>query len=162
MMTIPLTVLLVGPTAGWLSEKISAKNLSTFGLTLSTIGIALMTGLSEQSSSAAIITRLAILGGGQALFLAPNSASVLKQVTKKHTGKSASLLATARNLGMLLGIGMASLVFSHKFSQLTGGLDLKDFAAEHTPFFIEAMRGAFGAAAMIGILGIYVSWNRDR
>jgi len=162
MMTIPLTVLLVGPTAGWLSEKISAKKLSTFGLALSTIGITLMAGLSELSSPAGIIIRLAILGGGQALFLAPNSASVLKKVTAKHTGKSASLLATARNLGMLLGISMASLVFSHKFSQLTGGLDLKDFSAEHTSFFISAMQSSFITAAMIGVLGIYISWNRDR
>lgn len=162
MMTIPLAVLLIGPTAGWLSEKITAKKLSTLGLLLSTLGIALLAGLSDHSSAASIVARLAILGSGQALFLAPNSASILKKVTRQHTGKSASLLATARNLGMLLGIAMASLVFSHKFSQLTGGLDLKDFTAEHTLAFIEAMQQSFFFAAIIGTVGIFISWNRDR
>nr|MBF0223209.1 MFS transporter [Desulfobulbaceae bacterium] len=161
MMTIPLAVLLIGPTAGWLSEKFTAQKLSTLGLLFSSLGVALLAGLSEHSSPSGIIARLAVLGGGQALFLAPNSASILKNVTRQHTGKSASLLATARNLGMLLGIAMASLVFSHKFSQLTGGLDLRDFSAEHTSAFVEAMRQSFFVAALIGVLGVFISWNRD-
>lgn len=162
MMSIPLSVLLVGPTAGWLSEKIPARKLATIGLCLSTLGALLLSRLSVHSSPASIVIRLMVLGGGQALFLAPNSAAVLKKVARKDTGKSASLLATARNLGMLFGITLAGVVFAHRFSALTGGLDLKDFSPAHAQSFVEALNGAFTSAALLGLVGIYLSWNRDR
>lgn len=162
MMTIPLVVLLVAPTAGWLSEYIPAKKLSTLGLFLSTVGVLLLSRLTAQSATTEIVIKLAILGCGQAMFLAPNSASVLKRVTNSNTGRTAALLATARNLGMLLGIGQASLVFSHQFSRLTGGLDLRDYSASHTASFMAALNAAFLTAAFIGILGVLVSWLRER
>lgn len=161
MMTIPVAVMLVAPTAGWLSEKISAKKLSTLGLIFSTAGVLLMSRLTATSSQPEIIIKLALLGCGQALFLAPNSASVLKKVTSKDSGKAAALLATARNLGMLLGICMASLVFSYLFSTLTGGLDLKDFSLEHTESFMAALNGSFLSVAVFGFVASIISWLRD-
>lgn len=162
MMTIPLAVLLVAPTAGWLSEHIPAKKLSTLGLVLSTTGILLLSRLTAQSTTTEIITKLALLGCGQAMFLTPNSASVLKRATNSHSGRAAALLATARNLGMLLGIGQASLVFSHQFSRLTGGLDLRDFTPLHTSHFLAALQAAFLTTACFGLVGIIVSWRREK
>jgi hypothetical protein len=107
-----------------------------------------------------VVLRLVLLGCGQALFLSPNSASILHQVSEKDSGKSAALLATARNFGMLLGICQSSLVFAFCFSKLTKGLDLKDFSPLHSSFFMSALQSAFYVATLTGCLGILISLSR--
>jgi len=161
MMSLPLTVLLVAPLAGWLADYFPAKFISTAGLVCSTSALFWFSTLSVKSSTTAIVARLVLLGCGQGMFLAPNSASVLHRVAKKDSAKSAALLATARNMGMLLGIGQATLVFSFFFSQLTGNLDMKDYSPEHSAAFMAALNKVFQAAAIVGIFGVLISWSRD-
>jgi len=161
MMALPLTVLVVAPLAGWLADYFPAKFISTAGLLCSTIALFWLSTLTENSAATAIVARLVLLGCGQGMFLAPNSASVLHRVEKQDSAKSAALLATARNMGMLLGIGQATLVFSFFFSQLTGNLDMKDFSPEHSAAFMVAINKVFQAAAIVGIFGVLVSWFRD-
>ncbi len=161
MMAIPVSVMLVAPAAGWIYDHVGARYLTTIGLILSTGGTLLLTGLSASSTMPGIAARLAIIGFGQALFLSPNSASVLTRVKKEHNGTSAALLATARNLGMLLGIALAGLVFSISFSRYTGGLDVKDFGPQHVSSFLQALRNSFYAAAGTGLVGVVVSWCRE-
>lgn len=162
MMAIPLSVLLVAPAAGWLSDYVGARLLTTAGLVISTVGLILMTGLSVDSHPVTVAILLAILGGGQALFLSPNSASVLAHVDSTKAGVAAAMLATARNLGMLAGVAQAGVVFSFYFAMNTGGLDLKDFRPEHGAAFMTALRACFLFTAAIGIAGIIASWSRGR
>lgn len=162
MMAIPMTVMGVAPLAGWLSDHIGARFLSTFGLLVSSAGLFLLAGLTPDSRPVEVAARLALLGCGQAMFLSPNSASVLRRVKTEFIGASAALLATARNLGMLLGIALAGLVFTVLFSRLTGGLDMKDFSTVHTDHFMSALKYAYLTAAATGILGALISWMRGK
>ena len=160
MMAIPVSVLVVAPLAGWLSDYVSARFLTTLGLTTSTAGLLLLTGLSAQSHPLSVALRLSLLGCGQALFLSPNSASVLANVDSGKTGVSAGLLATARNLGMLLGVAQAGLIFSLYFGMDTGGLDLKDFGPEHAQSFMTALKASFLTTTAIGVVSMLASWLR--
>jgi len=162
MMAIPAAIFIVAPLAGWLSDHVDARIISTLGLVISTVGLLLLTGLTPTSRPFAIAWKIALLGCGQAMFLSPNSASVLGGVKKAHAGSAAALLATARNMGMLLGIAQAGLVFSLYFGKLTNGLDMKDFTPEYTAAFITALHGAFQVAAATGFLGIVASWLRGK
>ena len=160
MMAIPSAVMVVAPLAGHLSDRIGARLLSTAGLVLSTIGLLLLADLPVAVQPWQIAVRLALMGCGQAMFLAPNSASLLGRVERQFAGAAAALLATARNLGMLLGIAQAGLVFSLVFSNVTGGLDMKDFSGNHADAFLLAMSAAFRVAAIFGLVGVAVSWLR--
>lgn len=162
MTTIPLATLVLAPLAGWLYEHISARILSTLGLIMSTSGTLLLSTITSQVSAAEIMVKLALIGGGLAMFLSPNSASVLRWIERENTGKAAALLATARNLGMVLGIGLASISFSTVFSHLTHGLDMKDFSPQQTPAFMTALRNVFQAAAITGMLGTVISALRGK
>jgi len=161
MMAIPLTAMLVAPIAGHLSDHIGARLLSSLGLLLSAIGLLLLASLSAVAHPFAVAARLALVGIGQAMFLSPNSASLLGRVDKQYLSASAALLATARNLGMLLGIAQAGLVFAVGFSRATGGLDMKDFTAQHNDAFMLALATAFRVAAALGLIGAAISWLRD-
>jgi len=162
MLAIPSSILVVSPLAGWLSDYVSARFLSTLGLSVSTLGVFLLATIQASTPPLVITGQLILVGLGQALFLSPNSASVLSQVEADKTGAAAALLATARNLGMLLGIAQAALIFSTFFRGVTNGLDLRDFQPQHTAAFLTALHGALQGAALAGLLGTAASWLRGR
>jgi EmrB/QacA subfamily drug resistance transporter len=160
MLAIPSSILVVSPLAGWLSDYVGARLISTLGLGISTLGVAMLSRIEAATPPFIIAGQMLLLGLGQALFLSPNSASVLSQVEAGKAGAAAALLATARNLGMLLGIAQAALIFSLFFRGLTNGLDLRDFQPEHTAFFLTSLHAALLGAALTGLLGTTASWLR--
>ncbi|MFA7455645.1 MAG: hypothetical protein WCZ10_14410, partial [Desulfobulbaceae bacterium] len=98
---------------------------------------------------------------GQAMFLSPNSASALAGVSDDQAGVTASLLATARNFGMLAGTALAGLSFALHFAWATGGLDMRDFVPAMAPEFMLALKRSFQYAAVIGLIGVAASWSRQ-
>lgn len=160
MMAIPAAIMLASPLAGWLSDLVDRGLLATLGMLLSSAAMFLLATTGTATSLTALTTRLALLGAGQALFLSSNSAAVLAHTPLNRTGTAAALLAAARNLGMLLGISLATLVFARIFSRQTGGLDLRDYRPEQAEAFLAALRGALIAAAIIGLAGAALSWSR--
>ena len=94
------------------------------------------------------------------MFLSPNSSSLLGRVPVRFAAASAALLATARNLGMLLGIAVTGLVFSLSYHRLTGGLDVRDYDISHQDAFLSAMRHSFLLAAGIGLIAAVLAWSR--
>ena len=107
MMSLPLCVFIVSPIAGRLYDRIGARVVATGGLLCCLVGLAMLTRLTAETPPLAVAFRLALLGFGQAMFLSPNSASALGGVANEQAGLTASLLATARNFGMLAGTALA-------------------------------------------------------
>jgi MFS family permease len=161
MMSLPLTVFVVAPVAGRLHDRLGARIVATGGLGCCLLGILLLAGLSADSSPPAVAWRLALLGFGQAMFLSPNSASALAGVSDDLAGLTASLLATARNFGMLTGTALAGLSFALHFGAATGGLDLKDFVPAAAPAFMQAMTRSFLYAAGLSALAVTASLLRQ-
>lgn len=160
MTAMPLTVFLVSPTAGRLHDWIGARIIATCGLLCSLAGMLLVAGLDADSSPLFVAGSLALMGFGQAMFLAPNSASVLAGVPDEQAGLTAGLLATARNFGMLAGTALAGLSFTLHFAAATGGLDLRDLVPAAAPAFIAALRNTFRYAALLALTAAMVSWLR--
>jgi MFS family permease len=160
MTAIPLAAMVAAPVAGWLSDSLGAKILSTLGLVFSTIGLLLLAFLSPETQPAGVAGRLIFLGLGQAIFLSPNSASVLARMGEKNSGTAAALLATARNLGMMLGVALAGLFFSFFFRQITGGVELKEYSMAHAGDFCLALRSSFLLVSVVGLGAVFLSWQR--
>lgn len=160
MMSMPLTVFLVSPTAGRLHDWIGARIVATAGLLCCLAGILLLGGLTADASALFVAGCLALMGFGQAMFLAPNSASVLARVSEDQAGLTASLLATARNFGMLAGTALAGLGFALHFAAATGGLDMRDFVPATAPAFMEALRSTLRYGAVLALAAVAVSWLR--
>ena len=162
MMALPLCVFFVSPIAGRLHDRIGAKIVATTGLGICLVGLLLLTSISAVTPPLQVAALLAVLGFGQAMFLSPNSAAALAGVNHQQAGVTSSLLATARNLGMLTGTALAGLLFTLTFSGLTGGLDMKDFQPEYTAQFIVSLHKSFQAAAVIAAVGVAASWWRGK
>lgn len=107
-----------------------------------------------------VALRLMLLGCGQALFLSPNSADVLNAISSEKAGVASGMLATARNLGMLLGVTMAGLLFGFLFTHLSGGGDLKEFQPGQAGFFMQALKLTFALTAVLSLCGAVLSGLR--
>lgn len=160
MMAVPLTVFIVSPLAGRIYDRIGARVVATAGLSCCLISLVLLIGLTIDTPPLTIAATLALLGFGQAMFLSPNSASALGGVSDDLAGVTASLLATARNFGMLVGTALAGLSFSLRFSAATGGLDMQEFVPAYTQEFMAALTGSFKVAIVIALCAIASSWMR--
>ncbi len=162
MMSLPLCVFFVAPAAGRLHDAIGARIVASTGLACCCISMLLLTGIAADTSPLTIAAYLALLGFGQAMFLAPNSAAALSSVPRSQTGITSSILATARNMGMLLGTALSGLIFTFFFSRLTGGLDLKDFTPGETAAFLLALQRTFQAGALLAFCALLASWMRGK
>ncbi|MDR3631526.1 MAG: MFS transporter [Desulfocapsaceae bacterium] len=160
MMAVPVTLFILSPVSGRLYDKIGPVFLTAFGLLISSIAVILLCLLSPSSSPFDVAWRLALLGAGQSIFLSPNTASVLAAVDVRHTGIASGILATSRNIGMLMGVALAGMVFSTLFSHFTGGLDLKEYSGRQGPSFLLAFRYTLAAGAMLAFIGGFVSVQR--
>ena len=160
MMAVPLCVFFVAPLAGHLHDRFGARIIATLGLLLCLVSLLLLTGLAADSDPFFTVISLALLGFGQAMFLAPNSASALSGVSHDKSGITSSLLATSRNMGMLLGTALAGYVFAHRYGSLTGGMDIRDFVPAHTPAFLRALRETFQVGAVLAALALVLSAMR--
>ncbi len=160
MMAVPIAVFIVSPLSGYYYDRIGARFLTTAGLSIAALGLLLLCFLSADTSPLTVAWRLAVLGCGQALFLSPNSATVLDSVGHDQAGVSSGMLATARNLGMLFGVSLAGLVFGLIFSQLSGGLGLKEYGPEQVQIFIPSLQITFAFTAVLSILGAILSGLR--
>ena len=157
MMAVPISVFIVSPLSGFLYDRIGARFLTTSGLTIAACGLLSLCFLSKDSSAVGVAWRLAVLGCGQALFLSPNSATVLENVGLGQTGVSSGMLATARNLGMLLGVSVAGLLFGMIFFRLSGGLDLKQYNPAQVQNFMLALKVTFSITAVFSLIGAILS-----
>jgi len=160
MMALPLCVFIVSPVAGLLHDRIGARIVATSGLVCCLAGLAWMITLTADSSALSVALRLALIGFGQALFLSPNSAAALAGVSDDQAGVTASMLATARNFGMLSGAALAGLIFALHFSSATGGLDMKDFTPSMTQEFMLSLKRTFQYGLVISLAAVISSFLR--
>jgi len=161
MMAVPLTLFVVSPVSGWLYDNIGARFITTAGLALCFFSVVLLCFLGPESKPVDVAWRLTLLGTGQALFLSPNTASALSRIEKQYTGVTSGMLATSRNIGMLLGVALAGVIFGAFFAYFSGGGDLKEFTSYQAGAFMQAFQTTLGGAAILSLVGGVLSILRE-
>ncbi len=160
MMAVPATIVVLSPLSGWLYDRIGARYLTTGGLVLSGLALLGLALLKATSSPLEIAGKLALLGAGQSIFLSPNSASVLSKVSEEYLGITSGILATARNLGMVIGATLAAALFSWWYSFFSGGGRLEQYTSVHSDSFLLALRVSFVLTACLAFSGCFLSAYR--
>ena len=106
--------------------------------------------------------RLALAGIGIAVFISPNSAAAMSAVPPLHRGIASVAVSTARNLGMVIGVASAGLIFNSTFQHLNGGRDLKIYTSSLESIFMAAFQRSMLAGAAVAALGVVVAYLRGR
>jgi len=146
MSAIPLTVFIVAPISGALSDKMGSRGLCAIGAFIAGASLLLMsgfpgTGLTERSTQGMIILALCSIGFSSGLFQSPNNVALMSSIPTEKLGVASALMATIRNLGLVTGTGLAAKIFSWKHSESGNFLEALHFA-----LFVAGIL-AFGAIA---------------
>jgi EmrB/QacA subfamily drug resistance transporter len=148
---MPITMAILAPLSGTLSDKIGARLPSTFGMLAIAAGLFLLSRLGPNSSHSQIVLSLAAAGVGIGVFISPNTSALMGAAPRNRQGVAAGVMATARNVGMVLGIGFAGAVFTTILSRSSQSETLAIF---------PAAQAAFLAAIAVAALGALVSVTR--
>ncbi len=150
MTAIPITILIIAPISGRLSDRFGSQELSVLGALIGSLGLFGMggvfgAGLSEHVTSAGIVVGLASIGLATGLFQSPNNNAIMGVVPSSKLGVASALLATVRNLGLVTGTGLATSLFGWRM-----GSTLDFVSSLHTTHWIA---GVIGLGAMVASLG---------
>ncbi len=152
MMVFPVVLAVVAPLSGALSDKIGSEILTFIGLSINSVGLFLMSTLTEHTSLYILIIYIVIMSIGNGLFQSPNNSLILSNAPKNMLGIVGSVNALVRNLGMMTGIAMAILILYGRMSNIIG-YEVSTYIEGRDDAFIYGMKGAYMTAASVCAVG---------
>jgi EmrB/QacA subfamily drug resistance transporter len=147
---LPLVMAIAAPVSGYLSDRIGSRFLSSLGMAILGIGLFLLSTIKPDSADITIVLLLALTGLGTGIFISPNNNALMGSAPRWRQGIAASILATARNVGMVLGVGLSGAILA---SIMHGG--------GKEPLF-DAVRISFIVGGSIAGAGVLVSLVRGK
>jgi EmrB/QacA subfamily drug resistance transporter len=143
----PVVMAIVAPLSGSLSDRIGSRLPTTLGMLILAIATFLLSRMGGDTALWAVAGGLALTGLGTGLFVSPNNSSLMGAAPRNRQGIAGAVLGTARNIGMVLGIGIAGAIFNTISIRAQGGGSASFFAAIQASFLVAA-----GAALLAGLL----------
>lgn len=144
----PIVMAIVAPISGTISDRIGTRLPSALGMAILSLGLFGLSRIQSTTPSNLIVLGLLTTGLGIGIFISPNNSALMGSAPRHRQGIAAGILATARNVGMVLGVGFAGAVFTTMLGHSTNNQTLALF---------QAIRIAFLAAGVVAILGIFTS-----
>jgi len=155
LVAMPAVQAIFSPLAGRLSDRIEPRVLASAGMALTTAGLVLFIFLNGETPLEFIIVSLLLIGFGFALFSSPNTNAVMSSAPKRAYGVASATLATMRQVGMVLSMTIAMLMFALYIGRV-------QITPEHYPFFLESMKTSFIIFAVLCFGGIFASLARGK
>lgn len=155
---IPLSVSLsvMGPISGALSDRYGFRKFVLIGLVLSSIGFLLMTGIGLSVTHQGIFIPLILIGGGIGLFASPNRSSIMNSVPWYRRGVASGISTTLINAGNTMSIGLAFLFMSlvtpkYILDLIFSGMPVSNTTFSPGTFLVSVHIVFFASAAMLMI-----------
>ncbi|MBV7273236.1 MFS transporter [Clostridiaceae bacterium UIB06] len=156
MMVSPIVLSVVAPCSGYLSDKIGSEILTLIGLAFTSLGLLLISTLNEKSSVIMFVTYIVIMTVGNGMFQSPNNSLVMSTVPKDKLGIAGSVNSLIRNLGMVIGTSLATLLLYNRMSYKVG-YRVIDYVKGRADVFIYGMRCVYISAAAMCVIGVVIT-----
>ena len=155
LVAMPAMQAIFSPLAGRLSDRIEPRLIASAGMALTTVGLVIFIFLNEATPLGLIIGNLVLMGLGFALFSSPNTNAVMSSAPKTAYGVASATLATMRQVGMVLSMGVAMWMFTLYMGRV-------QITPEYYPHFQQSMKAAFIIFAVLCFGGIFASLARGK
>ena len=99
----PLSMMIVAPIAGWMSDRFHAGLLGGIGMAIATLAMILLALMPDHLSQWEIAWRMALCGVGYGMFLSPNARLVVSAAPLARAASAGGLISTNRLVGQTLG-----------------------------------------------------------
>ncbi len=150
MTAIPVVILVTAPWSGRVSDWFGSREICILGTLIMTANLFWLAGsgghgLRADTEEIWIVLALVLSGLGLGLFQSPNNNAIMGSVPRHKLAASSAMMATVRNLGLVVGAGVATGTFSFRLHQ---GDTLID--AAHFTFFVAAILGLGATVSALG------------
>lgn len=156
MMVSPIVLAIVAPFSGYLSDRIGSEILTLIGLIFSSIGYGLIATLNVGSPVMLLMVFIVIMTFGNGMFQSPNNSLVMSTVPKDKLGIAGSVNALIRNVGMVLGTSLATVLLYDKMSSKIGH-KVVDYVSGRPDVFMYGMRYVYMCAAVMCVIGAVIT-----
>lgn len=157
MMTVPLSMLLIAPFAGWISDKIGTRIPATIALGILAVGLYMLSSLDRSASHFEIVWHLFIVGFGMGMFGSPNTNAILSAVPRSYVGVASGFNALMRTSGITFGIAISVIMFTFFRDTYSEGKALSEAAQ-----FMAGISPAFKVASLIILVALILSVFRGK
>lgn len=144
----PLSVAVLSPFAGRISDKMDTRIIAPIGMAITTVGLFLFIFLNENTSLSYIIFGLILVGTGLALFSSPATNAAMNSVSKKIYGAASATVSTMVFTGQVLSMGVVILIFAIYLGNV-------QIIPQYYPIFIKSANIAFIAYTIICLVAIF-------
>lgn len=151
---VALTVMVIAPIGGRVSDWVGVRVPATIGLILTSLTIFSFVFLKGEVSDYEILWRQVILGIGIGFFNPANNSAIIGSLPKVNVGVASSFLALARNLGMVIGVAFAEMVIGFKIPATSP-------EAGRGPSF-EGIQDVWRILLVVGLIAVFLSWKRGK
>jgi len=151
----PIIQSIFSPLAGWLSDRAEPRTVASIGMTLTLVGLFLLTFLDINTALTYVIFCLMVLGLGFALFSSPNTNAIMSSVERRYFGVGGAMVSSMRQIGMMLSMGIVMMILAVMLGQ--GEIIPENFGA-----FIRSTRLSFTVFAVMCFGGIFASLARGK
>ncbi len=113
LMTVqPVFMAISAPTAGAISDRVGTRWPAMLGMAFVAVAMYLLSRLGPTTSLVYIGTAIGTAGLGMGMFVAPNNSTMMGSAPKHRQGIAGGVMATARYIGMILGVGVSGAIFT--------------------------------------------------
>lgn len=144
----PLVMAVVAPVSGALSDRFGSRVIATVGMGILAGGLLLVGLVAPHGSLGTLAAALGVVGLGVGLFASPNNSALMGAAPRNRQGIASGVLATARNVGMALGVGVAGAVFTTVLAR-GGGSAAAVVAGVQASIYVAAAIAGVGAVTSL-------------
>jgi EmrB/QacA subfamily drug resistance transporter len=137
-----LVIIVMGPLAGRLTDRVGARPLITLGLVLVAGALGIQSTLTVRSGYGLLLPGFILMGFGMGLVMSPMSTAAMNAVDRTKAGAASGVLSMSRMVGGSVGLAtMGALVATIGRSELNSSLP-------HVPAAVKAkIASALGSGA---------------
>ncbi|WP_328702206.1 MFS transporter [Alicyclobacillus suci] len=166
---LPVTIgmVLLSPVAGSLASRYDARLLSSTGLGLSGVGVLILIfEVGPTSSFAVAAIGMFLVGAGTALFMTPNTSSIMTTIDPAHRGSANGLRSMLQNMGQVISTALSLMIVtanlpprlqSSIYEGSTGAIPTND-----VHLIVVGFRYALLAMLVATIIGMFTSLVRGQ
>jgi EmrB/QacA subfamily drug resistance transporter len=155
LMSWPVTMALISPIAGKLSDHHNPGVLASIGMAISAVGLVMLCFLTPQTSVAFVVAVLLIMGAGFSLFSSPNSNAIMSSVEKRQLGNASGMLGTMRNVGQTFSMAIALMLLALYMGN-------EKINPGNYPQLMNSMKVGFVVFSILCFAGIFASLARNK
>ena len=154
LLPLTLTIVVVGPFAGRLADRIGPRTPVSLGMLMLAGALLGLSGLRVDSSIGSLVPWLSLAGVAIGLVTAPTTATAMGSTDTDGHGSAPAVFSTFQTTGLTLGIAVMGAIL---VSFGPGVAFARTISDEHHEAFVRGFSTALGVNAVIALLAAVVA-----